>query len=234
MTFQNESYLVYRANISTNPVFQYIQRIFPKKKVLYFDALIHQIARHFCYHLSYVRNLLEKYIRAGYLFMQDNKISLNVLSNSIRLKIMKLLSIYPGLHLNFLRKKIDVGPNQLLWHLNVLKDSKLIKEQKFNQFYVYFKPDTSFKLVQASVLYLKSTTRFILEILTEYHTLDQKLISQYTKMARSTTLYNLRILEDTGIVRKKQKKRSLFYSINESFRSIIHSIALNYEYLQKY
>lgn len=195
------------------------------------DNLIHRLARHFNLTRPYLRDVVQKFIQDELLSLNDNKLSLNVLCNPIRAKILEVISVYPGIYINYLKKKVNVGPNQLLWHLSVLEDCKLIEKHEFGQIYAYSKAGTSNKSIIPGIVYLKITMRKILIQLFEHNSMDQKAISANTDLTRSTILYNLKALEDINLIQKKKKNRSNLYFLNGNFTEILATVKSNYSKL---
>ena len=130
----------------------------------------------------------------------------DVLDQFVRGQIYGYIKTNPGVHYNQILREIGVKNGTLSYHLGVLEKTQLIKSRreglKYRAFYptdMMFPKEERFRLTELQV-------RIINEI-TAYPGNTQKEISKRLGQKPQTVNYNIKVLEQAGIIRVQRRGR---------------------------
>jgi len=130
----------------------------------------------------------------------------DVLDQFVRGQIYGYIKTNPGVHYNQILREIGVKNGTLSYHLGVLEKTQLIKSRreglKYRAFYptdMMFPKEERFRLTELQV-------RIIKEI-TDHPGHTQKEISRRLGQKPQTVNYNIKVLEQAGIIRVQHKGR---------------------------
>jgi DNA-binding MarR family transcriptional regulator len=130
----------------------------------------------------------------------------DVLDQFVRGQIYGYIKTNPGVHYNQILREIGVKNGTLSYHLGVLEKTQLIKSRreglKYRAFYptdMMFPKEERFRLTELQVRIIKD--------ITERPGNTQKEISRHLEQKPQTVNYNIKVLEQAGIIRVQRKGR---------------------------
>ncbi|MEO2116849.1 MAG: winged helix-turn-helix transcriptional regulator [Methanocaldococcus sp.] len=137
-----------------------------------------------------------------------------VLLNDTRREIYNYILDNPGCHLREISKNLDIPVSTLTWHLRILEKANLIKSKKFGNRLIYYPADMDMR--DLPLLYLKNETqKSIFNYLLKSPAHLRK-IAKDLNLNVETVRYNLKKLENLGIIKAKEEGNKIVYYINES------------------
>jgi predicted transcriptional regulator len=137
-----------------------------------------------------------------------------VLDHNTRGQIQGYIQSEPGAHYNELKKNLELNNGALSYHLQVLEREGYIKSLNIGRYKHFFPrnmrlPKTFFKLNEVQ--------KVIFKRLTEDPGISQSKLSDKIGSSISTVNYNIKVLEEKGIVEiKKDGNKSKCYIIQEN------------------
>jgi len=154
----------------------------------------------------------------GLIQITSEEISINFLANSVRKEIYDRIKSYPGLNINNLKKQLNFGSNQLLWHLGVLQNLKLIKSVSIGKIISFGKIDIDDSKIKFGYLLLKDSIRKLIEYLIKFpHGQSEMEIAVFLYQPRSSINYSLKKLMKMNIIKRKLDESNLnLYFVNKS------------------
>jgi DNA-binding MarR family transcriptional regulator len=135
----------------------------------------------------------------------------DVLDQFVRGQIYGFIKTNPGAHYNQIRRQIGVKNGTLSYHLGVLEKTELIKSRreglKYRAFYptgMNFPKEERFRLTELQIRIIAS--------ITNHPGMTQKEIAQLLNQRPQTVNYNVRVLDQAGLidVEKKGRKTTCF------------------------
>jgi DNA-binding MarR family transcriptional regulator len=130
----------------------------------------------------------------------------DVLDQFVRGQIYGYIKTNPGVHYNQILREIGVKNGTLSYHLGVLEKTQLIKSRreglKYRAFYLtdmMFPKEERFRLTELQVRIIKEVT--------EHPGSTQKEISRHLEQKPQTVNYNVKVLEQAGIIRVQRRGR---------------------------
>ncbi len=213
-------------------VFNYVRRVSNRKKPIFYDQLINKIIKRFNFNRTKTISILESFIQNQLIFIKENKISLNVIANPIRKRIITLIQLYPAINFNILKNLLQIGSNQLLWHISVLIKFHYIESHQFGKITVYSLPKVPKNEVVLSFLILKKSMRNILRFLTN-KTKGTTIVelAEALHQPRSNIIYSLNKFQEMNLINKNDQKSPYIYELNIIFFDIILNILKKYQIL---
>jgi predicted transcriptional regulator len=130
----------------------------------------------------------------------------DVLDQFVRGQIYGYIKTNPGVHYNQIRRGIDVKNGTLSYHLRVLEKTELIKSRREGVRYRAFYP-TGMKFPEVERFRLTELQMKILEILEKKGGINQKEIAQQLHKKPQTINYNIKVLEQAGLLEVKKSGR---------------------------
>lgn len=135
----------------------------------------------------------------------------DVLDQFVRGQIYGYIKTNPGVHYNQIRRGIDVKNGTLSYHLGVLEKTELIKSRREGLRYRAFYP-TSMKFPKVERFRLTELQISILDIINKNSGIDQKEIANKLDKKPQTINYNIKVLEQAGLIEvRKQGRRTGCY-----------------------
>ena len=213
-------------------VFQYIRRISNRKKPIFYDQVINKIIKHFNFNRTKAIAIFESLIQNQMIYLKEDKIILNILANPLRKRIYFLIQSYPAVNFNYLKNILQIGSNQLLWHVSVLEKFNYIKSNQIGKIIVYSVPNVPRNELILSFLILKGSMRNLLRLLTN-STNGITIMEMVTELCvpRSNVLYSLKKFQEMNIVSKKEEKSPYIYELNSLFLDLILEILKKFQNL---
>jgi DNA-binding transcriptional ArsR family regulator len=141
----------------------------------------------------------------------------DVLDQFVRGQIYGYIKTNPGVHYNQIRRGIDVKNGTLSYHLRVLEKTELIKSRREGLRYRAFYP-TGMKFPKKERFRLTELQIDIVNTIKQYPSISQKTIAKKLGKKPQTINYNIKVLEQAGIieVKKKGRKTSCSYVEEDS------------------
>ncbi|ADC68947.1 transcriptional regulator, ArsR family [Methanocaldococcus sp. FS406-22] len=137
-----------------------------------------------------------------------------VLLNDTRREIYNYILDNPGCHLRELSKNLNKSVSTLTWHLRILEKANLVKSKKLGNKLIYYPANMDVR--DLPLLYLKNETqKSIFEYLSK-NSAHLRKIAKDLNLNVETVRYNLKKLENLGIVKAREEGNRVVYYINES------------------
>lgn len=130
----------------------------------------------------------------------------DVLDQFVRGQIYGYIKTNPGVHYNQIRRGIDVKNGTLSYHLRVLEKTELIKSRREGVRYRAFYP-TGMKFPEIERFRLTELQISILEVIIKNNGIDQKEIALKLNKKPQTINYNIKILDQAGLIEVKKQGR---------------------------
>ncbi len=130
----------------------------------------------------------------------------DVLDQFVRGQIYGFIKTNPGAHYNQIRRQIGVKNGTLSYHLGVLEKTELIKSRreglKYRAFYptgMNFPKEERFRLTDLQIRIIAS--------ITDHPGMSQKEIARLLNQKPQTVNYNIRVLDQAGLIDMEKKGR---------------------------
>lgn len=213
-------------------VFHYVRRVSNRKKPIFYDQLINKIIKRFNFDRTKTILILESFIQNQLIYLNEDKIFLNILANPIRKRILLLIQLYPAVNFNTIKNLLQIGSNQILWHVSILEKFHYIKLHQFGKITVYSLPKVPKNEVILSFLILKKSMRNLLKFLTDSPngTTILKMVEELCQ-PRSNIIYSLNKFQEMNIIIKNKQKSPYIYELNSIFLGTILEILKKYQNL---
>ncbi len=203
-----------------------IHKIIPLKKTIHHNKFLKKLKKILEIDLSKANTILETLIHQDFIIKnEDQNLSLNIFSNPTRQQIFTLIKENPGIYLYKLKQKLNLGTNQLLYHLSALLEFQKIKFTKFYKIRAFGCieiPDTEIILG----FYLsRDPIRDILRLLIFPKcclTLTQ-IKNHLEHIALSTIKYNLQMLKKYHLIQLILKNEQKMYQIPSKYQIMIRN-----------
>ena len=142
----------------------------------------------------------------------------DVLDQFVRGQIYGYIKTNPGVHYNQIRRGIDVKNGTLSYHLSVLEKTELIKSRREGLRYRAFYP-TGMKFPKVERFRLTELQISILDVINKNSGINQKEIANKLDKKPQTINYNIKILEQAGLieVRKQGRKTGCYPKENVDY-----------------
>lgn len=138
-----------------------------------------------------------------------------VLENENRSKIIDLIIDKPGIHFNELLRQTGLSPGNLVWHLSILEEYKVIGKKNVGQYLIYF-PLYDINPMNAIDIQLAKSkvTLQILDLIEKKPGIYGNIIAKELDLDHKTVKYHLdKLIEANLIKTQKQGRRNLLYPI---------------------
>jgi predicted transcriptional regulator len=136
-----------------------------------------------------------------------------VLDNFLRGQIYGHICENPGLHLNELKKKLELPNGTLVYHLRTLEREGLIKSYQNGSGRVFYSSKVK---VSKELIHLTKAQKWILQLIKERPGLSQKEISKETGLSDSTVNRIVHDLKEQGMVRMNKGKSTSWFIVDET------------------
>ena len=213
-------------------VFRYVRRVSNRKKPIFYDQLINKIIKRFNFNRTKTISILESFIQNQLIYLSEDKIFLNVLANPIRKRILFLIQLYPAVNFNTIKNLLQIGSNQVLWHVSTLEKFHYIESHQFGKITLYSLPKVPKNEVILSFLILKKSMRNLLKFLTDSPngTTILKMVEELCQ-PRSNIIYSLNKFQEMNIILKNEQKSPYIYELNSFFLDTVLEILKKYHTL---
>ncbi|MHA1718084.1 MAG: winged helix-turn-helix transcriptional regulator [Promethearchaeota archaeon] len=115
-----------------------------------------------------------------------------IFDNENRMNIINAVLSEPGIHFNELKRRCNLQPGQLSWHLNLLLSYGIIKMQKLGQYNTYFPTISENPISKADISIIKSkTTLNILKLIENVPGITASQIAKALNLGRNTVKYHV-------------------------------------------
>jgi DNA-binding MarR family transcriptional regulator len=141
----------------------------------------------------------------------------DVLDQFVRGQIFGFIKSNPGVHYNEIMRKLDMKNGTLSYHLHMLEKTRMIKSRKERYRYRAFYP-TGMKFPKRERYRLTELQMAIIKIIKQNKGINQKEIAKKLDEQHQTINYNVKILQQAGIInlRRIGRKTSCFISEDDS------------------
>ncbi|UCF13264.1 MAG: helix-turn-helix domain-containing protein [Thermoplasmatales archaeon] len=130
----------------------------------------------------------------------------DVLDQFVRGQIYGYIKTNPGVHYNQIRRGIDIKNGTLSYHLRVLEKTELIKSRREGLRYRAFYP-ISMKFPKVERFRLTELQISILDVINKNSGIDQKEIANKLDKKPQTINYNIKVLEQAGLIEVRKLGR---------------------------
>lgn len=140
----------------------------------------------------------------------------DVLDQFVRGEVYGLIKSNPGVHYNEVMRKLEMKNGTLSYHLHMLEKMEMIKSRREGLKYRVFYP-TEMKFPQEERYRLSNFQLEILQIIKENEGIQQKEIAKKLNKKPQTINYNIKILQQAGLINVRKKGRETgCYILKES------------------
>jgi predicted transcriptional regulator len=168
-----------------------------------------------------IKNLIKKRILIPGTKLMKN----NIIEHPIRNEIYNYIRKNPS-NVNEIMKAINIGSNQVLWHLSCLEKFRFTRSKKIENQRIIFDYDTNSDLDELYYYLKQDTVQDIINLLKkEGNSFKITEIASVIKRNYNTVKKYLEILQNLNVIKiEKDKKRVLFRIDSEKYESIRKSI----------
>jgi DNA-binding MarR family transcriptional regulator len=140
----------------------------------------------------------------------------DVLDQFVRGEVYGLIKSNPGVHYNEIMRKLEMKNGTLSYHLHMLEKMEMIKSRREGLKYRVFYP-TEMKFPKEERYRLSNLQLEILQIIKEDEGIQQKEIAKKLGKKPQTINYNIKILQQAGLIKIRKKGRETgCYILKES------------------
>lgn len=130
-----------------------------------------------------------------------------------RLRILRVVSIKPGLHLRELQRSVGMSFSNTRYHVDRLTKNGQIERVEDGGFSRLYLPRTPSKDRLILSIVQRPADKKILTCLLDGHRLSQKQMSTLTRLAKSTVSERLTFLLEKGLIRTEDTVSPVTYSV---------------------
>jgi predicted transcriptional regulator len=152
----------------------------------------------------------------------------NVLQNQTRNLIYNTITQIPGVLVQDLKNSLDLGTKILLWHLKHLLDFGLVKEVKWGKTCLYSACSTNDKDAICYHVMAKNAVIQVLLRSIDGTILPQAMLLDIVPAKRTTLLYHLNKLTETGILEMVVDEGEKKYQISAQYKPHIYEMLDEY------
>ena len=115
-------------------------------------------------------------------------------------RLLEVVKLLPGIHLREAQRRTGLGLGDTVYQLQKLESMGLIDSEKRGRYRRYYPADIDVADRRMFSALLNSNRRLIITLLLAKHALNLSDLATKLKLGKSTTLWNLKILESEGVV----------------------------------
>jgi predicted transcriptional regulator len=138
----------------------------------------------------------------------------DVLDHFVRGQIYGYIKAYPGAHYNQIMRELEIKNGTLSYHLYILEKTGTIKSRKEGFRYRAFYP-TEVKFPEEERYRLTELQINIIKIIQENRGVNQKYIAKKLDENHQTISYNIKVLQQAGIINTNRKGRKICCFVNQ-------------------
>ncbi len=212
----------------------YIQKIFPNRTsaIITYTKLKSKLKKKFQMDDKEIHRILTHFLDLEILFVaNDDSIHINILSNETRKQIHTLIKKFPGIYGHYLKKKLQLGSHQILWHIEFLLEFQMIYYIHFGKIRAYGLQDVSSEDLKIGFFILRRTLRNLLNCLMNHpQGCNITTIASDIQLKPNSTIYAIKKLIKHKIITMIDFNQNL-YSILPKFSTTIDNCLLQYSSL---
>ena len=138
----------------------------------------------------------------------------DVLDHFVRGQIYGYIKAYPGAHYNQIMRELEIKNGTLSYHLYILEKTGTIKSRKEGFRYRAFYP-TEIKFPEEERYRLTELQINIIKLIQENRGINQKTLSKKLDENHQTISYNIKVLQNAGIINTNKKGRKICCFVNQ-------------------
>jgi predicted transcriptional regulator len=194
--------------------------IIKKKRYILLDKLMAIAARETKSGRAEIERVVDDLIRNKIIVPGSRLIRKNILKNPLRQEIYLLVKSAPGINLNSIKGKLDLGSREVAWHLSVLIKFGCLQKINYKNTFLFALPQIQSNQI---ILHFLLRREIMGSILTKLSRAESSLADLVTQVGEEKTkiLYNLNQLLDLNIIEKKTRTfmgREVVYCVERSYR----------------
>jgi predicted transcriptional regulator len=139
----------------------------------------------------------------------------DVLDHFVRGQIYGYIKAYPGAHYNQIMRELDIKNGTLSYHLYILEKTGTIKSRKEGYRYRAFYP-SEIKFPEEERYRLTELQLNIIKFIQENKGINQKIIAKKLNENHQTISYNIKVLQQAGIININRKGRKTLCYVNQN------------------
>lgn len=146
----------------------------------------------------------------------------DVLENENRSKIIDLIMDKPGIHFNELLRQTGLSPGNLVWHLSILEEYKVIGKKNVGQYLIYFPLYDTNPMNNIDIQLAKSKiTLQILDLIEKKPGIYGNVIAKELDLDHKTVKYHLDKLIEANLVKvEKDGRKNLLYPVTGALKEL--------------
>ncbi len=209
--------------MSNNKYFQYIRKCSTKTQEFDSPQIIGKIRKKFNLDQNEASQILTDLQLKNLIFIENEKVKVNILANPVRKNIYTLVSKFPGIFVNEIGRILSIGSNHVRYHLSELTTLKMIKVHSFGNLKAFSLPNISEEETKIGIFLLRGTIKKIMTFLINNSESTENFMLEKIDIPRSTAIYALKKLIDEKWIRKSKKKNQNCYIINPKYQITIQN-----------
>ena len=162
-----------------------------------------------------IEKIIKKLIKKRVLIPGTKLMKNNIIEHPVRNEIFNLIEQTPS-NINEIMKALNIGSNQVLWHLSCLEKFQFVRSKIFENQRVFFKFDVN---PEFDELYFYLKQNIVKEIITfiqgEKKEFKITEIANGLKKNYNTIKKYLKILQNLQLITIKRQNRKVLFSLNE-------------------
>ena len=172
-----------------------------------------------------IQNILRKFIRNKLIVFRSKLLNENILTNDVRNNIYLLILEKPGIYLNKIIKKLEIGINQALWHLKILLKFNFISSTQIGKKEIYYSSELSEDKANYHYYLRNDIVKKIINLMSGNGSLKPTQISQELNIHYNTTKKYLKILKELNIILEKPVNKSKVYQLDsETYNEVLQKL----------
>lgn len=212
-----------RGEIIESKYLEYVKKVCPPSQFVAKAKIITKFTRKFHISSQNAEGIIDGMIKESILIINnDIELSSDMLANITRRLIYQHIEQYPGTYVYFIKSQLKLGTNQILWHLGILEEYKMVKYHKFGKIKAYYIGNIDLLELKLGFVLIKKNTRDILKIL--YNAPHSIAISQFTdttQIPEITLRYTLNKFKKLEVVETILDKNQTHYFLSNNAKSIL-------------
>jgi len=162
-----------------------------------------------------IEKIIKKLIKKRVLIPGTKLMKNNIIEHPVRNEIFNLIEQTPS-NINEIMKALNIGSNQVLWHLSCLEKFQFVRSKIFENQRVFFKFDVN---PEFDELYFYLKQNIVKEIITFIQVEKKEFkiteIANGLKKNYNTIKKYLKILQNLQLITIKRQNRKVLFSLNE-------------------
>jgi predicted transcriptional regulator len=216
--------------METDRYFQYVRKIYNNNEVFELSDLSIKLRKQFKLNVQEYDLIIKQMGNENLIKINGFNASINLLANPVRSKIYSIISNCPGSYINSLKLLLNLDTHQIVWHLGVLNELKLIQICDIGKIKAFGLKTASREEIIIGCLLFKDSIRRIFELLlSNPQGISQSDISEKTGINRSTLAYILENLGKENLIEQTKVQPGAQFKLNEGILAIVKKRLLQSE-----